>query len=94
MTKKEQGFVNNYNSSIERYGIRTIYDVYAKCGTTNRRAWQAIVEECNYNNGHCLTVVSHSPMQFTAAYYITDPKTEKSALIYHTLMHKYIIQID
>ena len=94
MTKKQQGLLNNYRWCYSHYGARRLDDVYTKCSVAKRRAWDEIFAEYCKNNGHGLALVSYNCMTFSAAYVVTDPKTEKSSLIYHTAYNKYIIPID
>lgn len=90
MTKKEQNMVDNYNYSVNRYGIRDLADVYKSCSVFKLRAWAQIKAECEQNNGSCLTVVSYNCNFFTAAYFV-DIDDAKSILHYHTPYHHYEI---
>lgn len=90
MTKKEQNLLDNYNYSVNCYGIRYLKDVYKNPSIAKRNAWQYIYNEATRNQGKRLTVVSYNSNFFTAAYYV-EMDEAKSILHYHTPYHHYEI---
>lgn len=65
---KVREYWERYVYNVGHYGVRHLVDVYNKCSSTKKVAWEHIAAECVSNKGFRLSVITYSAQYFTAGY--------------------------
>ena len=77
--------------SWENMEKTSILDLYKKPSSLKKSAWNNCVSMCKDFKGRALRCGRKSSHQFSAAFWITVPKTQDNALVYRTKNHDYIV---
>lgn len=90
-TKKAQELISNYRWHIDRYGERTLWNIYARPSFPKMASWHDIEWMCERMRGHGLTALGHNCMKYSAAFIVTENGKEK--LFYFTADNTYEIEL-
>ena len=93
MNKKQQGLLNHYEYSFNRYGNRGLYNVYGSCSQAKRNAFDYCRNLQYEKNGYNGTIVSANGWMFTYGFKYTD-EAGNEHLMYITKDHDYDFVID
>lgn len=86
-TKRAQNLLNNFNYSVNKYGLRYLKDCYERASAYKENAYNKIVNFAHDVGGY-YTITGYNCMAFSMCVYVAKEK----ALYYFTAYNQYLIK--